>query len=105
MTNTDYKTGWTITAWIESKSDTTYAYYSDFKDKATGKKLDKVSLFVSKTNFKHRGNDTDELICYNRESTPEKYSKVWERYDEEVESAKEEIRQISKKYNIKVSIR
>lgn len=105
MKNTDRKTGWITSAWVENKANTTYAFYNEFKDESTGKKLDKFSLFVSKVNFKHRGNETDELLCYNRESTPEEFINVWNEWDVEREDAIQDIKSIALQYGIKISIK
>jgi hypothetical protein len=104
MKSIDYKTGWSIVAWIEVKSISTYCY-EDFKCHNSGKKLQKESLFVSKTNFKHRGDETDELYCYNRDSTPTEFMDIWNQYDEQRRNKIEEIKEIAKEYNIKISIR
>ena len=45
------------------------------------KKLDDECLLVSRTNFRHQGNETDELYKFNRDSTPDEYSVVWENWD------------------------
>ncbi len=86
MKSTDYKSGWITTAWIEIQSNTSYSAYSEFKDNSSGLKLEKVALFVSRQNFKHRGNETDELLVYNRETTPEEYMSVWSEYDNKPDS-------------------
>jgi hypothetical protein len=103
MDNTDYRTGWSTKVWIETKESTTYAFYDRFNDEKSGKPLEDESLFVSRRNFKHRGNETDELICYNRNTTPDKYMKVWHEWDLEKIQKKEEIKQIAKTYGLKVS--
>lgn len=102
---TDFKTGWSEKAWIEIKKTSCYGFISEFKCKESGKKLEAESLFVSKTNFKHRGNETDELYFYNRESTPDKYMSVWDEWDNIKADKVAEIREIAKDYNIKVSVR
>lgn len=105
MKKTDYKSGWTTTAWIERRKDTAYAFYNEFTDDNTNELLNDVSLFVSRVNFKHRGNETDELYKYNRESSPSKFNKVWRKYDKEIENAIKEIKYLSEKYNIKIEIK
>lgn len=104
MDNTDYRTGWSTKVWIETRASTTYAFYDSFKCEKSGNPLEEESLFVLRTNFKHRGNETDELVCYNRNSTPEKYRKVWHKWDLEKDDKKEEIRQIAKTYNLTVNV-
>lgn len=104
MENTDYKTGWITTAWIEVKKNSTFAFINEFKCDKSGKKLEAECLLVSRVNFKHRGNETDELYKYNRDTTPDEYASVWEDWDEIKESKKEEIRQIAREYNLKVSV-
>jgi len=101
MKNTNYQTGWTTIAWVEVKSNSTYGFIDEFKCEKSGKKLEEESLFITRTNFKHRGNETDELKCYNRAHSPKKYEKVWMDWDELKKEKKEEINQILKEYNIK----
>jgi hypothetical protein len=105
MENTVFKTGWSTKAWIEVKKGSTFAFINDFKCDASGKKLEEESLFVSKTNFKHRGNETDELHKYNRDSTPDEYASVWEDWDKVKTEKIEEIKAIAYEYNLKVSVR
>lgn len=81
-TKTNYKTGRSTNAWIEVKKNSTFGSIDEWKCDNSGKKLEPECLFVSRTNFKHRGNETDELYMYNRESTPNKYAHVWEEWDE-----------------------
>jgi hypothetical protein len=102
---TNFKTGWSEKAWIEIKETSCYSFISDFKCKGSGKKLNAESLFVSRTNFKHRGNETDELYFYNRDSTPDKYISVWEEWDNAKRDKIEEIMEIAREYNIRVNIR
>lgn len=61
MEKTDFKTGWSTHAWIEVKKTSTYSFINEFKCDVSGEKLDEECLLVSRTNFKHRGNETDEL--------------------------------------------
>ena len=103
MEKTDFKTGWSIKAWVEVKETSTFAFINDWKCDKSGDKLESECLLVSRQNFKHRGNETDELYKYNRNSTPIEYASVWENWDETKESKKEEIRQIAREYNLKVS--
>ena|SRR5699024_81685 len=105
MKNTDFKTGWSIEAWVEVKKNSTYAFIDEFKCDKSGEKLEEECLLVSRTNFKHRGNETDELYKYNRETTPSEYASVWEEWDEIKASKTEEIKQIAEEFNIKVSVR
>lgn len=39
MKNTDRKTGWITSAWVENKANTMYAFYNEFKDESTDTKL------------------------------------------------------------------
>lgn len=82
MNTTDYKTGWIERSWIEIKKNSTFCFINDFRCKVSGLPLEKVCLMVERTNFKHRGNETDELDYYNRSSTPDKYKEVWDEWDE-----------------------
>lgn len=104
MEKTDFKTGWSIKAWIEVKETSTFAFINEFKCDKSGNKLEAECMLVSRQNFKHRGNETDELYKYNRATTPEEYASVWEEWDEIKDSKKEEIRQIAREYNLKVSV-
>ena len=105
MEITDFKTGWSIKAWVEVKKNSTYSFINEFKCDKSGKKLEAECLLVSRTNFKNRGNETDELYKYNRETTPSKYLSVWEEWDEIKASKIEEIKQIAEEFNLKVSVR
>ena len=105
MENTDFKTGWSIKAWIEVKKNSTFAFIDEFKCDASGKKLEAECLMISRTNFKHRGNETDELYKYNRYSTPDEYASVWEEWDKIKADKIEEIKAIANEYNLKVSVR
>lgn len=100
MKKTNYETGWTEIAFIEVKNNSSYSFIGDFVCEISGEKLEKECLLVVRTNFKHRGNETDELLTYNRNSTPEKYRKVWEKWDAKKESKRQEIKQIKKQFNL-----
>ena len=63
-----------------------------------------ISEIKERSNFKHRGNETDETYCYNRNTSPEKYSKVWKKWDKWKEEKKKEVENIAKRYNFKVTI-
>ena len=105
MENTNFKTGWSIKAWIEVKKNSTFAFINEFKCDASGKKLETECLLVSRTNFKHRGNETDELYKYNRASAPDEYTSVCLEWDEIKAHKIEEIKAIANEYNLKVSVR
>lgn len=105
MENTDFKTGWSIKAWIEVKRNSNYAFINEFKCDKSGRNLEAECLLVSRTNFRHRGNETDELYKYNRATTPSEYKIVWEEWDEIKASKNEEIKAIAKEFNLKVSVR
>lgn len=104
MKNTDFKTGWTTHAYIEVKSLTTFAFVNDFKCGNSGEKIEDEFLVINRTNFKHRGNETDECFVYNRSTSPEKYLKVWIKWDELKQDKKEKVENIAKRYNFNVTI-
>lgn len=104
MENTNFDTGWSIKAWIEVKKTSTFGFINNWKCDNSGDKLEAECLLVSRQNFKHRGNETDELHKYNRMSSPVEYLSVWSEWDEKKEIKKEEIRAIAKRYNLLVSI-
>jgi hypothetical protein len=105
MESTDFKTGWSIKAWIEVKKNSTFSFIDEFKCHLSGSKLEAEFLMVSKTNFKHRGNETDELYSYNRHTTPSEYADAWDSWDKLKLSKIEEIKNIAKEYNLKVSVK
>ena len=102
--HTNYETGWNTNAWIENTLNSTYGFVDEFRCEKSGETLDREALFIKKTNFKHRGNETDELICYNRDSTPEKFLHVWKEWDDNREMRKEELQELADEYNIKIKI-
>lgn len=104
MKNTDYKTGWTTHAYIEIKTLTTFGFVEDFKCKNSGEKIEEEFLVIDRTNFKHRGNETDECFVYNRKTSPERYKKVWQKWDELKETKKKKVESIAKRFNFKVTI-
>ena len=77
MENTNFKTGWSTKAWIEVKATSIYGFINDWKCDKSGQKLDDECLLVLRQNFKHRGNETDELYKYNRSSSHSKYLRVF----------------------------
>lgn len=103
MEQTDFKTGWSVKAWIEVKKNSTFAFIDEFKCDKSGRELEAEYLLISRTNFRHRGNETDELYKYNRDSTPVEYMSVWESWDKLKDLKKEEIKQIAKEYNLWIS--
>lgn len=105
MNSTDYKTGWTENVWIEVKSTSDYGFIDDFKCGISEEPLNEESLFVSRINFKHRGNETDEAYFYNREHTPEKYKPVWEQWDKKKLEIAGEIKRLAKDHNISVNLK
>lgn len=104
MKNTDYNSGWITHAYIEIKALTTFAAVKDFTCSNSGEKIEEEFLVIDRKNFKHRGNETDECFVYNRETSPEKYKKVWEKWDEKKEAKKKKVENIAKRYNFKVTI-
>jgi hypothetical protein len=104
MKSTDYKTGWSVHSYIEIKSLTTFAFVDKFKCKNSGDKIEDEFLVVERTNFKHRGNETDESFVYNRKTSPERYKKVWEKWDELKQEKMKKVENIAKRYNFKVTI-
>ena len=104
MKSTDYKTGWSIHSYIEVKALTTFGFVNEFKCKNSGEKIEEEFLVIERTNFKHRGNETDECFVYNRSSSPQRYIKVWEKWDELKEEKKKNVENIAKRYNFKVVI-
>lgn len=104
MKSTDYKTGWSIHSYIEVKALTTFGFVNEFKCKNSGEKIEEEFLVIERTNFKHRGNETDECFVYNRSSSPQRYIKVWEKWDELKEEKKKKVKNIAKRYNFKVVI-
>jgi len=99
---TNYETGWVTISWIEIKSLSNYSFIDNFVCNASKYKLEEESLFVERKNFMHRGNETDELICYNRATTPIEFKSVWDKWDLRKESKKNKIIDIANRYNIKI---
>ena len=62
-----------------------------------GKKIkNELYLRRDRKNFKHRGNETDEVYeC----KTGKKFSKMWESYEKEVESEEKEFTKIKNTLN------
>jgi len=56
-----------------------------------GKKIESgLYLRRDRTNFKHRGNETDEVYLYHRECKKgKKFDKMWGTHEKEVEAKKE----------------
>ena len=104
MKNTDYKTGWSTHAYIEIKSLTSFGFVNDFKCKNSQEPIEDEFLVIERTNFKHRGNETDEIFVYNRKTSPELYLKVWLKWDELKEEKKKKVQNIAKRYNFNVII-
>lgn len=75
--------GWRHTGEIHSKRTTQFVFAKcdSIKDHVTNEKLGKVFLVVSRYNVLHRGNETDENLFFNRESTPANYMEYWKKYD------------------------
>lgn len=104
MNKTDYNTGWSTRAFIEVKKISCRGFIDEWKCSNSGEPIEDELLIVERSNFKHRGNETDETYCYNRSSTPEKYMKVWKKWDKKKEEKKKEVENIAKSYNFKVTI-
>lgn len=104
MKTTDYETGWSEHVWIEVKHNSHFAYIDKFRCKDSAQLLDEECLLIERSNFKHRGNETDELICYNRAFTPEKYKEVWDEWDNIKENTISKIKNLAKTYNINLKI-
>ena len=94
------KTGWSIKCWVEVKANSNYSFVDRFKCAVSGEDTEAEFLIVSKTNFKHRGNETDEQYHYNRKHTPQKYLKYWEKWDKLKTEKLEKIKRITKRYNL-----
>lgn len=55
-------------------------------------------LILERTNFMHRGNETDEVYLYHKKCvTGKKLSKVWETHEKRVEAEKEAMRKRNSK--------
>ena len=104
MEKTNYETGWTTIAFIEVKKNSCRGFINEWKCSNSGEPIEDELLIVERSNFKHRGNETDETYCYNRNTSPEKYSKVWNKWDKWKEEKKKEVENIAKQYNFKVTI-
>lgn len=101
--HTDYETGWIENGWIEVKSISTYAWINEFRCRVSNNLIEEESLFIERKNFKHRGNETDELHCYNRSSTPDKYKEIWEEWDCEKSLAIDRVKNTLVRFNIKIN--
>lgn len=99
---TDFETGWNECGWIEVKSVSTYAFIDRFRCKGSNEPLEEESLFIERKNFKHRGNETDELHCYNRANTPSKYMNIWKEWDESKLDVIQRIKGLMRHYNLDV---
>ncbi len=105
MRQTNYQTGWSKHAWIEVKKISRFADVNSFKCNVSNQELEAEFLVLCRTNFKHRGNETDETFFYNRKFTPPQFLSVWEKWDKLRTSKIEKIKSIADKYNLDVSVK
>lgn len=74
--STNSETGWIVKAYIETKETTNISLEYCKCSKCNGKLWDRY-LMIIRTNFKHRGNETDEVNVYHKKCTSKRYLRLW----------------------------